>query len=166
MSEINKREQEQETITFEELLDKKGVFVYTNVGVSMLPLLRQRKDIIEIRKKQGRCKKYDVVLYKRQGKHILHRIIKVRENDYVIVGDNCIWREYGVTDEMIMGVMTRVIRDGKSICPTDWKYKVYVHLWCDFYYIRIAILYVKMLGKAVVRKLKKAFFGKGRQTNE
>ena len=150
------REQEPGPVTFEELLDKKGVFVYTNVGVSMLPLLRQRRDIIEIRKKQGRCKKYDVVLYKRGGKYILHRVIKVRENDYVIVGDNCIRREFGVTDDMILGVMTRVYRNGKSIYPTDRKYKLYVHLWCDFFYVRAGILYAGQLAAGAWRKAKRA----------
>lgn len=57
--------------TFEEMLEKDGYIVYSNVGYSMMPLLRQRKDIIEIRKKgPGRCKKYDVVLYKRGNKYI------------------------------------------------------------------------------------------------
>lgn len=145
-------------VTFEELLEKDGYLIYTNVGNSMLPLLRQRRDIIEIRKLQPstRCKKYDAVLYKRGGKYILHRILKVRPNDYVIVGDNCIWREYGITDDMILGVMTRVIRNGKSIdVNTNKQYRLYVHLWCDFYHVRVAILYLKRLAYAVLRKLKR-----------
>ena len=146
-----------ETYTFEDLLDRQGYLVYTNVGVSMLPLLRQRRDIIEIRKKQGRCKKYDAVLYKRGSKYILHRIIKVREKDYVIVGDNCFWREYGITDDQILGVMARVIRDGRTITPDDWKYRLYVHLWCDFFPIRAAILYGKHVILAVGHKIKNFF---------
>ena len=139
---------------FEELLEKDGYLVYTNVGASMMPLLRQRRDIIEIRKKNTqRCKKYDVVLYKRGDKYILHRILKVREKDYVICGDHNIWREYGITDSQILGVMTRVIRDGKSIYPTDWKYKVYVHLWCDFYYLRAGILLGKRMVSRIARRL-------------
>ncbi|MCR4621538.1 MAG: hypothetical protein K5663_05590 [Clostridiales bacterium] len=140
------------------MLEKDGYLIYTNVGTSMLPLLRQRRDIIEIRKLQPftRCKKYDAVLYKRGGKYILHRILKVRPNDYVIVGDNCIWCEYGITDDMILGVMTRVIRDGKSIdVSTNKQYRLYVHLWCDFYHVRVAILYLKRLAYAVLRKLKR-----------
>ena len=134
-----------EVVSFEEYLNSNGVLVYTNVGKSMLPLIRQKRDIIEItRKGSERCKKYDAVLYKQGGRYVLHRIIKVRPSDYVIVGDNCIYREYGITDDMILGVLTRVIRDGKSIYSTDWKYRVYVHLWCDFYHIRAGILFCKM----------------------
>ena len=40
-------------ITFEELLEQNGYIVYTNVGRSMLPLLRQRRDIIEIHRKES-----------------------------------------------------------------------------------------------------------------
>ena len=153
MSESDNRQSEKETYTFEELLDQKGYFVYTNVGASMLPLLRQRRDLIEIRRKQGRCKKYDVVLYKRGHRYILHRIIKVREHDYVILGDNCDTLEYGITDDMILGVMARVVRDGKYISTTDWRYKFYSHLWVDFYPIRILILKLKAKARAVVRRI-------------
>ena len=147
--------------TFELELGNRGFLIYTNVGTSMLPLLRQRRDIIEIRRKDpaSRCKRYDVVLYKRGDKYILHRILKVREKDYVICGDHNIWREYGINDDQILGVMTRVVRDGKSIYTTDWWYKLYVHLWCDFYHVRAIILYAKMLFRAVRHRLK-MWFGK------
>ena len=122
----------------------------------MFPLLRQRRDIIEIRcKPQGRCKKYDVVLYKIRDKYILHRVLKVRPHDYVICGDHNYRREYGITDDQILGVMSRVIRDGKSIYPSNWNYRFYVHLWGDFYYVRAAILYTKMLARGVGNRLKK-----------
>ena len=143
-------------VTFEEILDRDGVLVYTNVGTSMMPLLRQRRDVIEIRKKgPERCRKYDAVLYKRGKKYILHRILKVRADDYVIVGDHCIRREYGITDDMILGVMTRIVRNGKIITPDNKLYKLYVHLWCDFFHIRAAILYIKMFFRRAVNKVKR-----------
>lgn len=125
----------------------------------MLPLLRQRRDIVEIHRKDpaARCKRYDTVLYKCGDKYILHRVLKVRPNDYVICGDHNIWREYGITDDQILGVMTRIIRDGKSIYPTDWKYKLYVHLWCDFFPIRVVILCGKMVIRAIGHRIKKLF---------
>ena len=137
--------QEKKTTSFEEMLDRNGYLVYTNVGTSMMPLLRQGKDVMEIRKKgPERCKKYDAVLYKVNDRYILHRIIKVREKDYVIVGDNCFRKEYGITDDQILGVLTGIIRGGKHISVTDKKYLCYVHLWCDFYPIRVVILYTRI----------------------
>lgn len=133
-----------ERMSFEDLLERDGVLVYTNVGYSMMPLLRQRKDIIEIRKKtSGRCKKYDVVLYKRGEKYILHRILKVLPEGYLIAGDHCVFVEKDIKDENILGVMTRVVRDGKTITPENKLYKLYVHLWCDVYPLRMIILRLK-----------------------
>ncbi|MBO5459461.1 MAG: S24/S26 family peptidase, partial [Lachnospira sp.] len=88
--------------TFESELDKHGFLIYTNVGDSMMPLLRQHHDLIVIKKTTGRLKKYDVPLYKRDsGQYVLHRILNVRKNDYVICGDNRYNREYGITDKHI-----------------------------------------------------------------
>lgn len=140
-----------EYLTFEKVLDRDGVLVYTNVGFSMMPLLRQRRDIIEISKKgQTRCKKYDVVLYKRGDKYILHRILKVLPSGYIIAGDHNTFLDPPVTDDMILGVMTRVVRDGKTISVDDFWYKSYVHLWCDVYPVRMIILKVKWKVKSFV----------------
>ena len=141
-------------ITFEELLEQKGYIVYTNVGRSMMPLLRQRRDIIEIRKKgPERCKKYDVVLYKRDGRYILHRILEVLpDGKYIIAGDNNTFLEKDITDDRILGVMTRVIRDGKSIFTNDKAYMAYVHLWCDAYTVRMGVLKAERKTRSGLRK--------------
>ena len=110
----------------------------------MLPLIRQRRDIVEIRKKNSkRCNKYDVVLYKRGEKYVLHRILKVLPDGYIIAGDHNTYIETDISDDMILGVMTRVIRNGKSITPDHIGYKIYVHLWCDFYPVRMWIIRTK-----------------------
>ena len=132
------------TSTFEEQLALHGKLIYTNVGDSMEPLIRQGRDLLIITAKpEGRLKRYDVPLYKRNsGQYVLHRILQVRQNDYVICGDNRWQREYGITDRHIIGVLTGIVRDGKEISVNDGKYRAYVHLWCDFFYIRAFILRV------------------------
>lgn len=130
--------------TFEEEINRTGRLVYTNLGHSMMPLLRQHKDLMIIEKPVGRLKKYDAPLYKREnGQYVLHRILKVREHDYVICGDHCWVKEYGITDRQIIGVLTAVVRDGKTIPVTDRRYLAYVHLWCDFFYVRAFLLRAK-----------------------
>lgn len=124
--------------TFEEMLNEKGYFVYTNVGWSMYPLLRERRDIVEIRKKDSeRCKKYDVVLYKRNGQYILHRILRVLPEEYVVAGDHNSFLDANITDDDILGVMKRIVKDGKSITMDDPRYRLYTHLWCDCYPLRM-----------------------------
>ena len=142
--------------TLEEEISRSGRIVYTNIGRSMMPLLRQHKDLMVIEKPNGRCRKYDVPLYKRDsGKYVLHRILKVRKDDYVICGDHCWRKEYGITDRHIVGVLTAVVRDGKTIPVTDRRYLAYVHLWCDFFYIRAAILYLKEGMRRLIRKCRR-----------
>lgn len=143
--------------TYEEELERCGKLIYTNVGDSMMPLLRQRRDLVIIEKRpEGRCKKYDVVLYRRpNGQHVLHRILKVRQNDYVICGDNRRVREFGVPDEWIIGVLTGVVRDGKQISVTDRKYRLYTHLWCDFFWIRAALIWARNALGAIKKRIRR-----------
>ena len=55
-----------------------GSLVYTNVGVSMRPLIRQGRDLLVIRTCTGRLRKYDIPLYQRpSGQYVLHRIARV-----------------------------------------------------------------------------------------
>lgn len=130
--------------TFEEEIRRNGKLVYTNVGDSMRPLIKQGRDLLIISAVNGRLKKYDVPLYKRDsGQYVLHRILKVRKDDYVICGDNRWQREYGITDRHMIGVLTGVVRGGKEISVHDKRYRLYVHLWCDFFYVRAFILMVK-----------------------
>ncbi len=141
---------------FEDVIERDGRLVYTNVGDSMRPLIRQDRDILIIEKPHGRLKKYDVPLYKRDsGQYVLHRVLKVRDSDYVICGDNRYSKEYGISDRHIIGVLTAVVRDGKEMPITDWRYKVYVHLWCDLFPIRAIILKFISIPKRLKRKLKR-----------
>ena len=138
--------------TFEEEIEKSGRIIYTNVGDSMMPFIKQGRDVLVISRAEGRLKRYDVPLYKRDsGQYVLHRILKVRENDYVICGDNRWNKEYGITDRHIIGVLTGVIRDGREIPVTDRKYRIYVHLWCDFFPVRAFIIRIRQFLK---RRLK------------
>lgn len=123
--------------SYEEELDRKGFFTYTCSGISMLPLLRQRKDLFTIEKPKGRFKKYDVVLYKRPpASYVLHRVVEVREQDYVILGDNCLYKEYGIRDEDIIGIMTSFVRNGKEYSVSCKWYRFYSMVWYWLYPVR------------------------------
>ena len=141
--------------SFEEILARDGRLVYTNVGDSMLPLIRQGRDLLVIRRPEGRLKKYDIPLYKRDsGQYVLHRVLKVRPADYVICGDNRWSREYGITDRHVIGVLTAIIRDGKEIPMTDWRLKLYAHLWCDLFPFRAGILRCLSFMKRLRRRIR------------
>ena len=94
----------------------KGVYVGGVVGTSMLPMLRQGKDRVMIKKPNFPLKKFDIPLYTNYDHITLHRIVRVRrDGSYVICGDNRKNYEYGVTEDRIIGVLAAIVRDGRVI---------------------------------------------------
>lgn len=143
------------TSTYEEIIAREGKLVYTNVGISMLPLLRQGRDLFIVEKRgPERLKAGDVVLYRRPpDKYVLHRIVEVREKEYVILGDNCVNREYGITDGDILGVMTGFVRDGKQHAVTERGYRLYTWLCLHGAGPRIFLKRAVWRVKGIVKKI-------------
>lgn len=125
--------------SIEEILKNEGVYVSTTSGVSMWPLFSDRRDTVIISPVKGRLKKYDLPLYKRGNQYILHRVIKVNEDSYVMRGDNCVAKEYGITDTDIVGVMTAYYRKDRYGTPDKLGYRAYVFFWCHIHPIRTFI---------------------------
>ena len=116
------------------------------------------KDLFTVKEKDPAvcCKAEDMALYKRPpDQYVLHRIIKVRQNDYVILGDNCVNKEYGIKDEDIIGVMTRYIRNGKEHDISEKKYRFYSFVWLHSIPLRTGCKKVKYRMKNLVRKIVK-----------
>lgn len=129
--------------TFEEILKERGELIYTNVGDSMYPLIQPR-DLLVIKRCNGHLKRLDIPLYKRDnGQYVLHRIVKVHAGEYVMCGDNRVDVEYGITDRHIIGVLTDVIRNGKTISVNSPENRRYAHRKCDLLFFRRIIKRLK-----------------------
>lgn len=129
--------------SIKEILDTTGTYTGLTMGSSMQPLIHQQRDNIIIIKNKGRLKKYDVPVYvSPNGKYIMHRIIKVCDDHYVIVGDNLLQREY-VTDDMICGVLVGFYKNGKHYVDLEKSvlYKMYSRVWVALLPIRPALLF-------------------------
>lgn len=142
--------------TYEEELERHGKLVYRNRGMSMLPMLRQDRDLIVIEPRpEGRCRKYDVVLFKQDDRYILHRIVRILPEGYVTCGDHNPWKDRPIAEDQILGVLTSFVRDGREIPVTDRSYRVYERAWCALYPARVLARETrKALGK-IKRKLLK-----------
>lgn len=144
------------TTRFEDVLNKGETLYYTNEGDSMMPLIKQGRDVLIIAPKPaGRLQKNDVPLYKRDnGQYVLHRIVKVRKNDYLIRGDNRYNTEKGIEDRHIIGILTGILREGKVINVTDDHYLNYVRDLNRSYPIRYALYKTKRLLLKLKRVIK------------
>lgn len=145
-------------MTFEEQLQNSGKLIYTNRGVSMMPLLRENRDLMCIEKITRPIRKYDAVLFvhpgvEGRGRYILHRVLRCNpDGTYFIIGDNCITGET-VRREDIIGILTAVQRDGKQISVEDWSYRFYVRAIWWTYPIRVFEKKVRRFCKRVLRRL-------------
>ena len=73
-------------------------------------------------------KRHDVPVYRlKSGKIVMHRILKVTDNGYIIRGDHLLNKEFGITDKNIIGVLKGFHRDGRYYdCNKSVVYKLYV----------------------------------------
>ena len=155
-----------ETTSIKEILDSFGKYSGLTTGTSMLPLLHQGKDTIIVVKPEGRLKKYDVALYvTKGGKYIMHRVVEVHNDHYIITGDNLLAREY-VTDDMICGKLIGFYKNGKHFvdCENSKLYKAYSRIWVALRPLRPALLFCRRAARlpqwfygVVTRKMKKLF---------
>ena len=89
-----------EALKIEQVLEREGVYVATISGVSMYPMLRNRRDTIVVTPCKGRLEKYDVPLYRVGKKYVLHRILEVRPDSYVIRGTIVSIKSMGLQTKM------------------------------------------------------------------
>ncbi len=107
----------------EAYIERDGVYVTQTMGISMLPFIRQGHSTVLIVPNEGRLKKYDVALFHRPtGQYVLHRVVKVRKNDYIFCGDNQKKWEPGITDDLIIGVMKELYNDGVKVDTESEEY--------------------------------------------
>ena len=126
----------------EEVLKSGGEFTFIPGGNSMRPMLYGKRDSVTIVAPQGRLKKYDLPLYRRaDGKYVLHRVIKVLPDGYVMRGDCTVAKEYGISDGDIIGVVKSFVRKGKLISCDNRFYRFYCTFWDRFAILRRFVIH-------------------------
>lgn len=136
----------------EAALAEQGEIIACSAGVSMYPMLRHRKDMVVVETVKRELEKYDVPVYRlKSGKIVMHRILEIRPDCYVIRGDNLFVKEY-IKPEQIIGVLKEFYRGGKKVsCTTSKGYKFYVFWIMHSYWLRY--IWKKMI-RPVLAKIK------------
>lgn len=146
--------------SIESVIDELGEITVSVSGISMYPMIRNRRDMVVIAKVDRELKKHDVPVYRlKSGKIVMHRIIKITKNgEYIIRGDNLMKKEYGITDDNIVGVLKSFYRGGKFYdCEKSIAYKVYV----IFNRVSFPVRYLWRMGvRLPLGRIKRAIFKK------
>lgn len=137
-----------------EKLNMGGEVELPSSGNSMYPLFRHRQDTFALHQLEWAPRKYDMILYQRDnGKYVLHRIVGIGPEGYILRGDNQFENEYPVRADQVIAVVSRFCRNGKQVsCHNGW-YRLYAVVWVNTIGLRRGISFVKKLPYRAVRKI-------------
>ena len=124
-------------------------------GVSMMPMLRQGTDSVELSPLPERLKKYDLPVYRRgDGQYVMHRVVDVKADRYICLGDNTLNFEHIYPEQMI-GVVSAFKRGDKRIEVTAPGYQLYCRIWRLTHPVRVRIYRMKCFARKLLRPFRK-----------
>ena len=127
-----------------------GYAVAPIAGTSMMPLLKEGRDRVELEPcSQERLKKGDVVLYKKNdGTLVLHRIIKTENGEFfTVLGDHQFNNDEWVNKNQIIAVACGFFIKGRYVTEKTRWYRMYKKIWLCNLNVRRIILAVLSLKK-------------------
>ena len=135
-------------------LENGGRATITVTGISMLPMLYNRRDSVTLIP-GGKEKLGDVIFYRRDnGQYVLHRIIRLTEDGYICCGDNQYEKE-PVRPEQVIAVVDSFVRKGKLYTHTHFGYRVYTALWVRLFFMRRFYIAVRRWAGRLLSRMKK-----------
>lgn len=140
-------------MTYQEIIDAYGHCIFSPVGKSMLPLIKEGIDTVKLVKMSHPLKKYDVILYQRaDGHYILHRIVSVHDQGLDLMGDNQWTIEKNVQLSQVIAILEGVYHKEKYIPVSSLSYRLYVkrHMW--FSWLRRILYFIKRVFSKIFKK--------------
>ena len=99
-------------------------------GSSMTPFLVPGRDTVFLARLQESVKRGQILLYQRDsGAYILHRVYKVRQNTFTMVGDAQTSLEPGIRPDQVIAVVTKVNRNGKMQSHGCFWWEFFEKIW-------------------------------------
>lgn len=109
-------------------------------GGSMTPFLAHGRDTVYLSKVQHPLKRGDMILYRRDnGAYILHRIFRVEEGSYTLVGDAQTLLEPGIRPEQVLAIVTAVRRKSKLLQKGSFWWDFFEKIWIRMVPLRPAV---------------------------
>lgn len=97
-----------------EALNNNKTITFTPSGNSMLPTIDNKKDIVTLTSPKD-FKKYDLLLLKYQNKYILHRLVKIKKDNYYFCGDHNVCLEGPINNIDIIAKVISYTHKGKTM---------------------------------------------------
>lgn len=110
-------------------------------GSSMTPFLGHGRDTIFFSAPERELRRGDMVFYQRDnGQFVMHRIWKVKRDEYYIVGDAQTIIEGPIRRDQIFARITKVNRKGKMISNGDFWWEFFEKAWIRMVPMRPVIM--------------------------
>ena len=99
-------------------------------GSSMAPFLVHQRDTIYFRKPDRPLRRGDMVFYQRSGgQFVMHRICRIKDGGYYMIGDAQREIEGPLARDQIFGLVTAVNRKGNMLKPGDFWWEFFARVW-------------------------------------
>lgn len=136
-----------------DLVDEGRTVSLLIAGNSMSPFLVHERDYIFFKKPEKPLKKGDMVFFQRDtGEYVMHRIYRVKNKKYYIVGDAQTIIEGPVREEQIFAKIISVKRKNKQIGPGNFWWEFFEHFWINVIPLRKTIISAYSFCKKFVYK--------------
>lgn len=124
-------EKEVQKQNIEAILDSGRAVKITPQGYSMYPVIVPGRDAVIVQKEEpAKLKRGDVALYRRDGSIlVIHRICRINEKGFYMVGDNQTEIEGPLRPDQIRGKMVALIRNGKEKDLRSLRYRLPCAIW-------------------------------------
>lgn len=99
-------------------------------GSSMTPFLVHQRDYVCFKQPDRTLRAGDIVFYQREnGQYVMHRIYKVKGEEYYMVGDAQTEIEGPLRREQIFGIITKAKRKDTWIYPGALWWEFFAKVW-------------------------------------
>ena len=113
-----------------ELVNEGREVVLNITGSSMSPFLIHQRDAVMLGKMMTPPQRGDIVLFQREdGSYVVHRVRKVSDEGYYMIGDGQTETEGPVPRERLRAIVTKVRRKSQWFGSNDVRWRFFASVW-------------------------------------
>lgn len=111
-------------------------------GNSMFPFIRSERDSVVLQKMKNMAVGSIVLARLQNGSYVLHRVYRLEKEEMVLMGDGNLCATEHCRRNEVVGVVVKIIRDGRYVDCTSRKELLKAWMWRKLLPVRRALLFV------------------------